>query len=351
MKTEQRWFFKILLAVLLTVAVFGFASPMLISARGYFEVVGGISIIILWIWYILFPFGTVLYIKKFMGFIKSSMLIILCFVLIAVGCSKVPAGNVGIKVYLLGGDKGVSQEELGPGRYWIGINEELFIFPTFTQNYVWTKDPTEGSANDESITFQTIEGLEVSGDFGITYHIDPVKVSLLFQTYRRGIEEITDIFLRNLVRDEINKIASTLKVDEIYGMGKATMMDNINKQCALAVVEKGIIIEKISIVGKLRLPDPVVSSLNAKISATQQAIQAENELRKAEAEAKKRVAFAEGEAKANLTLAQSITPQLLQWKELEITQAAIAKWDGKRPMVEGGQSGLLMQIPLPTTQK
>jgi hypothetical protein len=44
-----------------------------------------------------------------------------------VGCSKVPAGNVGVKVYLLGTNKGVDHEVLGVGRYWIGFNEELYL--------------------------------------------------------------------------------------------------------------------------------------------------------------------------------------------------------------------------------
>lgn len=51
-----------------------------------------------------------------------------------VSCSKVPSGHVGVKVYLLGGSKGVESEQLGVGRYWIGWNEELYLFPTFTQN-------------------------------------------------------------------------------------------------------------------------------------------------------------------------------------------------------------------------
>ena len=54
-------------------------------------------------------------------------------------CSKVPAGHVGVKVYLLGSSKGVDTEELGVGRYWIGINEELYLFPTYMQNYTWVK--------------------------------------------------------------------------------------------------------------------------------------------------------------------------------------------------------------------
>ncbi|WP_219622928.1 SPFH domain-containing protein, partial [Vibrio parahaemolyticus] len=124
------------------------------------------------------------------------------------GCSKITAGHVGIKVNLLGGDKGVQAEEVGVGRYWVGVNEELYSFPTFSQNYVWTASETEGSENDESISFQTIEGLAVNADVGITYRIDPTKVSKIFEKYRRGVDEITDVYLRNMVRDALVEKAS-----------------------------------------------------------------------------------------------------------------------------------------------
>ena len=68
----------------------------------------------------------------------AKMMLIALLALTMVACSKAPAGHVGVKYYLLGGDKGVDSEELPPGRYWIGVNEELYLFPTFTQNYVWT---------------------------------------------------------------------------------------------------------------------------------------------------------------------------------------------------------------------
>ena len=79
-------------------------------------------------------------------------------------CSKVPAGNVGIIVHLLGGEKGVDSEEVGVGRYWLGFNDQLFLFPTFLQNYVWTADTREGSPTNEEFTFQTKEGLVVKAD-------------------------------------------------------------------------------------------------------------------------------------------------------------------------------------------
>jgi regulator of protease activity HflC (stomatin/prohibitin superfamily) len=266
--------------------------------------------------------------------------------IIFINLSKVPAGNVGIKVYLLGGSKGVESEELGVGRYWIGINEELYLFPTFTQNYVWTKDKNEGSENDESITFQTAEGLSVNADVGISYHIDPVKVNMIFQKYRRGITEITDIFLRNMVRDAFNVCGSTVEVESAYGVGKAKLIQQVQDMVVAQVQPIGIEIEKIYLIGNMRLPDQVIQALNAKISATQKAQQRENEVREATAEAEKKIAAADGEAKsilrvaeaqaqANMLLVKSITPELIQYESMK-------KWDGKLPQLMGGDGVLPM---------
>ena len=32
---------------------------------------------------------------------------------------------------------------------------------------------------------------------------------------------------------------------------------------------------------------------------------------------------------------------------MDLTEAAIKRWNGVRPMVEGNDSGLLLQLPLP----
>lgn len=239
-----------------------------------------------------------------------SLLAILAMVL-TVGCSKVPAGNVGVKVYLLGGDKGVDQEVLGTGRYYIGINEDLFLFPTFSQNYVWTQEPTEGSKNDESLTFGTKEGLSVGADVGITYSIDPDRVADVFQKYRKGVDEITDVYLRNMVRDALVKSASTKSVESIYGVGKADLMKEVEDAVRDQVSEIGIIIERVYWVGDLRLPDSVVASINAKIDATQKAIETENKVRTAIAQADIVRATAKGDADAKIENARAEAESIL----------------------------------------
>ena len=264
------------------------------------------------------------------------------------GIRKVPAGYVGIKVYLLGSDKGVDVEELPVGRYFLGINEELYLFPMFTQNYVWTKAPTEGSKNDESITFQTKEGMNVSADVGISYHIKPDMASVLFQRYRKGIDEITDVFLRNKVRDAFVRASQNMSVEAIYGEQKSDLLDEVMSIVRTDVDTIGISIEQIYLVGKLRFPVQVVDALNAKIEATQRAQQRENEVREARAEAEKRIAKAEGEAQsilrvakanaeANIILAKSLTPELIEYKKIEA-------WDGVLPTVTSANSMPLIAL-------
>jgi regulator of protease activity HflC (stomatin/prohibitin superfamily) len=257
-------------------------------------------------------------------------------------CSTVPAGHVGVKVFLLGGDKGVDSEELGVGRYWIGPNEQLYIFPTFMQNYVWTKDPTEGSPNDESISFQTADGMTANADVGISYSIDPSKVTTIFQTYRRGVDEITDTFLRNMVRDSIVKEASTKPIEYVYGAGKAELMAAVQQDVMGQVGPIGIKIDKIYWIGEIRLPQTVIDSINAKNAATQMAQQRQNEVAQATAEAQKKVAEAKGDAdsillkaeaqaQANKILAQSLTAEFVQYEALQ-------KWDGKLPTMTGSSA-------------
>lgn len=259
--------------------------------------------------------------------------ILLILMIGLVGCSKVPAGNVGVKVYLLGGEKGVDMEELPPGKYWIGVNEDLFLFPTFTQNYTWTKSAHEGNPNDESISFQTVEGLSVNSDVGISYSVDPAKVGLLFQKYRKGIDEITDTYLRNMVRDALVTAASTKPIESVYGSGKAELIADVEKRVRDQVEPVGIKLERLYWAGDFRLPETVTDSINAKIKATQMAQQRQNEVAQAEAEAAKTVAQAKGEAESIRIRGEALreNPRLV-----ELT--AIEKWDGRLPTVSGGNT-------------
>ncbi len=263
------------------------------------------------------------------------ILSILCafiFLLWAFCFKMINPGYVGVVVDMLGDEKGVESKELHVGMHWIAPWKSVYQFPIFEQNHTWQGD-------HEGFNFQTSEGLGISADLGITFHLRPESIPVVFAKYRRGMEEITHTLIRNYVRDSINKAASKMTVEDLYGKGKEAFFDEVEKHVREDMAHIGIDISRIYLIGRFQFPQNVLAALNSKIEANQRAQQRENELREAEAEAKKQVAKAEGqakcvvaqaeaEAKANKLVAASITPELIQWN-------ATQRWDGRMPQVTG----------------
>lgn len=269
--------------------------------------------------------------------------LILSSLLLLSSCYSVPAGFVGIKVNLYGDSKG-ELEVLDPGRYLQTPNVEYHVFPTHIQNVTWTKDPNEGKPIDESFTFQTSEGLSINADVGLSYSIIPTRVADIFKQHRQGIEGITSTYLRNVVRDAFNLVASTMPVEDLYGPRKAEFLAQVQKTVQTKISKDGFELRQLSIIGTMRLPEAVVTALNAKIAATQRAQQRENELREAEAQAKRRLIEVKAESEANRLKAQRLTPELLAYERLQVQRTAIEKWNGQLPVVQGNGATSIVDV-------
>lgn len=271
---------------------------------------------------------------------KGLKFTLLASALALAACSKVPAGYRGVKVNLYGNEKGVSEESVGVGRYFLGWTQELYLFPTFLQNYSWT--------DSEAISMQTSEGLSISTGAGITYSIAPDNAVKVFQKYRLGIEEITNTFMHNQIRDAMNEVASTMPIDGIYGSKKEEFIKKVNEIVKKQSKKNGIDVDKIYLVGSFNLPPAVVGSINAKIQATQNAMKVENEVQTARAEAQKTIVDAEAraqqiiinaesQAKANKILAESLTPEFVQYQ-------TVLKWNGVLPTTNASNSMPLLNL-------
>lgn len=264
---------------------------------------------------------------------KFKLLIVLAFISLLAACSKVPAGNVGVKFDLYGGDKGVTGEVVGPGKYWLGWNEEMYLFPTFTVNDSYIEK--EGN----HITFQDKDGTQIGADVGVAFSIPSDKADEVFQKYRKGVNEIVDTVLKNTIRNALNAETGKMEVSEIYGVGKEDLMKRTLARVQAELGPIGINVENIFWIGAMRLPDAITRAINAKIEATQKAQQRENELQtakaqaeiereKARGEADAKVIAAAGEAKANKMVSESVTKTLVEYIEAQ-------RWNGSRATVIG----------------
>lgn len=258
-------------------------------------------------------------------------------------------GYTGIKINRLV-NKGITREDIVTGFiFYNPIQSVIVTYPTFIQRVAWTHDKAEGKAANEELTFNTKDSVPVNIDVAVSYQLESAKVPDFYAKFRAdNIDSFTHGFLRDTTRNIVANLGSEYTFDEINGMKKEEFLQRTGKQLNEAVRPFGVNIQQFGLIGSLRPPQALLEAVNAKTQAIQKSIQVENEVRSAQAEAKKKIAIAEGEAAANRALASSIDTRLLEWERLRIMREQIAKWNGTMPsVISGSGQGLLMSIPAP----
>lgn len=263
------------------------------------------------------------------------------------GCNTVISpGHVGILVNQSGSDRGVQDYPLKTGRvFYNPITETVFEYPTFVQTAKWTKDPNEGHPQNEEITFTNKDQMLISADISLSYSLKADKIPAFYVKFRSDeIDSFTHGFLRNVARDMFNETAGKYSIEQIMG-DNGPFLAEVREKLQRAVEPIGVSIEQFGLIGAPRPPQSVIDSINAKAQAIQNAVRTENEIRQSNAEAQKRIAQAEGEAKANQILTNSLSPTLLEWRRISIQEQATNKWDGRLPQYNAGGAVPFIQIP------
>lgn len=251
------------------------------------------------------------------------------------GCSpaKVSNGYTGVVVNMMGSGKGVDPVEVGVGWKFLTWNEELFKFPTFNQN-----------VNYPTISFQDANGMEVTANIGLTLRAAPGAAPLLFKTYRKGMSEIVDVNVAQVLRTSLNSAGSKRKSDKMYGAEQDIFIQEVFGKVRDHFAERGLIVETLYLNGKINLPPSVVDTITAQVQATQKTIQRENEVAQVVAEASKKIEEARGDKESAILKAQgeaeslNIRGEALRKNPGMIELNAIDKWDGKLPTMIGGNT-------------
>lgn len=265
---------------------------------------------------------------------------------------------VGIEVDQSGSQRGVQDIELKTGRVWYNPYSTTIIeYPTYMRSVTWTASTNEGNPVNEEITFNTKDSMTVRADFNISYTILADRVPAFYVKFRNDdLKVFDDGFLHSVARTCINDTAGAYNIEQIMGDNGPWLKDS--QKCLENGLDKfGIKIEQFGIIGSPRPPDQVIHSINMKVQATQLALQKQNEVAQATADAAKAVAEATGEAnsqiarakgesEANRIKSSSIDDRLIRWYQLTNEHDLIWRWDGHRPSVEtSGGGGVLLQMP------
>ncbi|MBR1775436.1 MAG: prohibitin family protein [Bacteroidales bacterium] len=236
-------------------------------------------------------------------------------------CNRIDAGHEGIKVNLYGSDKGINDVSLVTGWVWYNpFTTKVYEYPTFVQNVDY-----------KPFTINAKDGSEFTVDPTIAMKIADGKAPTVFRKYRRDLDEIIHGVLYNYVKDAFRIQLNKFTTDEIVS-NRDSIERAIERQLSKEMLNENFVLEHLT--SGLKYPKIIVQAVNEKNKAEQLAKKAENEVKVAEAEAKKLIVAAQAEKEANELRKQSLSPLLIQ-------QQWIEKWDGKVPVYSGNSNTFL----------
>ena len=171
---------------------------------------------------------------------------------------------------------------------------------------------------------------DIKMDIAVNWHIEPDRVNKIFQQV--GDQEQIVFRIINPAVSEVVKAATAKKNAEEIITKRTELKQEIDNQLQERLLEYGIAVDGVSIVNISFSPE-FAKAIEAKQIAEQEAKRAEFEAAKAEQQAVAEVNRAKGQAEAQRLQRQTLTVELLQ-------KQAIEKWDGKFPLVLGGEGAL-----------
>lgn len=278
-------------------------------------------------------------------------LAVLIIVTSAVG--YVPAGHVGIAVTMGSVSQTVRQE----GVYIkLPFFQQIRTMEARTQKVEWTDPNSPITAASKDL--QDVYILAV-----VTYHISAEKAPKIFQTI--GMD-YADKKVIPLTLNAIKTHTGKYNVAEILN-NREKITNDVNTDVAAQLLANDIILENVSLVNidfRTEYKEAIeLKQIAEKQVETQrytlekQALEAQQQVKKAEADKQAQILSAEAEKQAkilegegveefNKKITQSITEDLLKYKELQNQEKAIERWNGQYPsVVAGGDSVPLIQVP------
>lgn len=281
------------------------------------------------------PLG-IAFLAATVGIIASS-----CGVIPGTGVKRIPPGYIGLKVELYGENRGVQNATISTGRVWYNnYTEEIIVFPDHVQYYILTASKEEGSPIDESITFG-VGGTSANADVSLSYFFNTDKIKDFYGKYLKDTEEFKATLVRSETRNCFNLAAAGLKPEDIVGEKQAKLLKGVENCLNDKFTSVGVTFESIGFVSKPRFEQSIEDQITARFKAEQQAIAAKAQLQVAEAEVKRKIAVAKGDAEAARIKAENMSTINVRLRELELQEKTIEKWNGVLPVYQGGNAPFL----------
>jgi hypothetical protein len=247
---------------------------------------------------------------------------------------KIDAGNKGLKINLVGNQRGVASYQYKTG--WVMYNswtEQVLEFPIYQQHIEY---------DDQSVILKGGFSATIKPTFN--YSLKEDAIGDMFVNLRRPITDVEHGWLKNAIIGAVNDVSNTWEVDSIFNHRQAFE--------AAIVAECNVRLSKWFNVSQLRTnitpPEALQESIISKTKAIQQAEASRQQAIAAKADGERKVAVARADSAETIINAKAAA-LAIELKQQKLTPMYIEylkanAWDGKLPTTIAGGSGTFLNI-------
>nr|DAE28665.1 MAG TPA: High frequency of lysogenization C protein [virus sp. ctmTa7] len=285
---------------------------------------------------------------------------------VGISCTeKIPAGYVGVVYNSLNG--GVDGEVITQGWHLVSPTKKVTTYSIGIEQSYLTSEEKGDSPVDESFSTPTSDGKSLTVDLEFSYKFDQDKIADTFIKFKgQSGNTVKDTFIKPKMRAWTQEVTAKYPVTDVFGDKRQELNEALDVYLKQKFEPYGIIIDTVNftnistdsetaeaiqkkVTAQQELELATIEAKTAKVQADKDkevaliaaeqekekaAIVAEQKKIQAEGEAQATKIKADAEAEANVKIAKSLTPELIEKQKIE-------KWNGSVPTVQGSSTPIV----------
>jgi regulator of protease activity HflC (stomatin/prohibitin superfamily) len=257
---------------------------------------------------------------NFFSKLKYLVVAVAMLALLWASVAYVPAGNVGV-LTIFGRVNGVV------------LSEGTHLVNPFTYNNVLTVRTQQVK---ETASVPSNEGLIITLDTSVLFRLNPASAA---EVYQKLGPHYVDVVVEPILRSTMREVTASHAANALYSSERDKVAQEVNTVLATELAKRGVIVENV-LLRDIQLPQTLKASIELKQQAEQESLAMSFRLQKERQEAERKRIEAQGIRDFQTTVAQGISPQLLEWKGIEATETLAKSPNAKVVVIGGGKSGL-----------
>ena len=208
-----------------------------------------------------------------------------------------------------------------------------------TQNYTMSGIHNEGKKDgDDAIRVLTSDGLEVTLDLTVLYHVNKPDAPRIVQEIGPDYE---DVLVRPITRTKIRDNAVAYSAVDLYSVKREEFQSRIFKDIDAIFKGRGLILEQL-LIRNIALPESVKAAIEEKINAEQASQKMQYTLQKEKQEADRKRIEAQGIADYQRILSQGLSDKMLQYEQIKAQKELSLSPNAKVVIMNGKSAPIIL---------